>query len=51
MIWGFHEHQERIPCKGPGTIWLKGHDRAEDYRVILEGCECMACGGDIKERG
>jgi tRNA-guanine transglycosylase len=29
--------------EAPGTLRLKGHNCAEDYRVIMEGCECMAC--------
>ena len=34
-----------VDGEAPGTLRLKGHDCAEDYRVIMEGCECMACGG------
>ena len=25
------------------TLRLKSHSCAEDYRVIMEGCQCMAC--------
>jgi queuine/archaeosine tRNA-ribosyltransferase len=25
------------------TLRLKSHCCAEDYRVIMEGCQCMAC--------
>ncbi len=38
-----------VDGEAPGTLRLKGHDCAEDYRVIMEGCECSACrdgGGD-----
>ena len=27
----------------PGTLRLKSHGCAEDHRVIMDGCECMAC--------
>jgi queuine tRNA-ribosyltransferase len=26
-----------------GTLRLKLHSCAEDYRVFMEGCQCMAC--------
>ena len=31
--------------EAPGTLRLKSHGCAEDYRVISEGCKCMACKG------
>ena len=34
-----------VDGEAPGTLRLKGHNCSEDYRVIMEGCECMACGG------
>jgi tRNA-guanine family transglycosylase len=32
-----------VDGEAPGTLRLKGHDCAEDYRVIMEGCKCAAC--------
>lgn len=32
-----------VDGEAPGTLRLKGHACAEDYRVIMEGCGCMAC--------
>ncbi|KAL7481912.1 hypothetical protein ACHAW6_007593 [Cyclotella cf. meneghiniana] len=29
--------------EAPGTLRLKSHSCADDYRVIMEGCQCMAC--------
>ena len=34
-----------VDGEAPGTLRLKGHSCAEDYRVIMEGCGCMACSG------
>jgi len=34
-----------VDGEAPGTLRLKGHGCADDYRAIMEGCECMACGG------
>ena len=32
-----------IGGKASGTLRLKSHSCAEDYRVIMVGCQCMAC--------
>ncbi|KAL7539211.1 hypothetical protein ACHAXR_010879 [Thalassiosira sp. AJA248-18] len=32
-----------VDGEAPGTLRLKGHACAEDHRVIMEGCKCMAC--------
>lgn len=32
-----------VEGEAPGTLRLKGHNCAEDHRVIMEGCKCMAC--------
>ena len=32
-----------VDGEAPGTLRLKGHDCAEDYGVIMEGCKCSAC--------
>mmetsp|Transcript_209 Transcript_209/g.398 ORF Transcript_209/g.398 Transcript_209/m.398 type:complete len:541 (+) Transcript_209:78-1700(+) len=34
-----------VDGEAPGTLRLKGHGCSDDYRVIMEGCKCMACGG------
>lgn len=34
-----------VSGEAPGTLRLKAHQCAEDYRVIAEGCKCMACKG------
>lgn len=40
-----------IDGEAPGTLRLKSHACAEDYRVIMHGCKCMACaGGYTKSR-
>lgn len=32
-----------VDGEAPGTLRLKGHGCADDYRVIMKGCKCMAC--------
>ncbi len=41
-----------VDGEAPGTLRLKGHDCADDYRVIMEGCGCAACrDGNVDDGG
>ncbi len=34
-----------VPGEAPGTMRLKSNEFRNDHRVIMEGCECLACKG------